>query len=770
MTSGSVWCTLNFLLQYAHQSSVAECKPKPSLSFLQAGFVTSFLPARTCASRSCLDTKAKEHTSSLSSFPAMITHTSVGSLTSLSFSCGVWHPASSFAIFSFSPSISSRDLALSLSTSSRSFSTSWRLRRARCRCPPSFSSSGGPCRAVPSLSVASSRSQSRAFRAFTFPRNLRPRRPPVHRTAKKTCARAFRSPQRPRGDQANRPGERVHNKASERLTCVEPTTKMAHGAAGEPTAKRAKVDKEDPDVLRRNELILGVPNAMAKAKELVREAEEAGEKIVREARQSLAQKLPSVCAKLEAKNRNELLKKLPEELWSKIVDESVQQNDLVALAMTCRFFRDTTKVLGKKMETNLEEPPNRLFGQEPLVTPHTFGWYRWVCDTFEILPGFKWLGYKVKGAAYEGDLLNCAAQQGSVEILRWLMEEKGWELKGDTGRRAVMGGSVEVLAYLVDMGYHFAEGVCDWAAREGRLEALKFLRGLDPPCPWREMTCWAAAWEGHLHVLKWARAQNPPCPWNSRTCSTAAKGGHLDVLMWARAQNPPCPWDEKTCSGAARGGHLDVLKWARGQDPPCPWDEETCWAAARGGHLDVLKWARAQNPPCPWNDSTCSEAARGGHLDVLKWARSQDPPCPWDWRTCTGAAGRGRLEVLKWARAQEPPCPWNESTCFYAAEGGHLEVLKFARGQDPPCPWRADTCFEAARGGHLDVLKWARAQNPPCPWNDSTCSEAARGGHLDVLKWARSQDPPCPWSREECRQTAFQLGHEHVVDGIDWID
>ena len=163
---------------------------------------------------------------------------------------------------------------------------------------------------------------------------------------------------------------------------------MAHGAAGEPTAKRAKVDKEDPDVLRRNELILGVPNAMAKAKELVREAEEAGEKIVREARQSLAQKLPSVCAKLEAKNRNELLKKLPDELWEKIVDENVQQNDLLALAMTCRFFREKQKDLGRRLVTNLNA--KRLFDlrKSGKVVSHSLGWFQWVCDTLKARQGF----------------------------------------------------------------------------------------------------------------------------------------------------------------------------------------------------------------------------------------------------------------------------------------------------------------------------------------------------------------------------------------------
>ena len=98
------------------------------------------------------------------------------------------------------------------------------------------------------------------------------------------------------------------------------------------------------------------------------------------------------------------------------------------------------------------------------------------------------------------------------------MEEKGWEPNMYTGRRAGRGGSVKVLEYLVDRGYEFDREVCNGAAIGGHLEALKFLRGLDPPCPWDE----------------WAY------------CTQAAEGGHLDVLKWLRDQDPPCPWDEET--------------------------------------------------------------------------------------------------------------------------------------------------------------------------------------------------------------------------------
>ena len=328
--------------------------------------------------------------------------------------------------------------------------------------------------------------------------------------------------------------------------------------------------------------------------------------------------------RMESENRDELLVKLPAEVWEKIVDENVQQNDLLALAMTCRFFRDTTKELGKEVETNLGEKHLLQLLESGRMLSHSMGWFRWVCDTFEILPGSDW-GKRVKGTVYEGSLLHYAAFQGSVEILRWLMEEKGWKLTLETGEWAGMGGSIEVLEYVRERGCKFDEYTCQGAARGGCLEALKFLRGLDPPCPWNEWTCTLAAEGGHLDILKWARSQDPPCPWDDGTCVLAAQEGHLEVLKWLRSEAPPWPWPESTCSYAAKGGQLEVLKWLRAEEPPYPWDEWTCAKAAEGGHLEVLKWLRAEEPPCPWSRSDCRKAAvRSDHQYIVDWIDQQE--------------------------------------------------------------------------------------------------------------------------------------------------
>ena len=319
---------------------------------------------------------------------------------------------------------------------------------------------------------------------------------------------------------------------------MESTDEMAR-AAGEPSTKRAKVDEaeekeeEDPLVLRKEEVVRLLEKASAKGK---------GEDNAR-----AKEELLTLCADLQAKNEKTFGGcRLPPEMWQKILDEYLQQNDLLAFAMTCRFFRDTTKDLGKKMETDFTSDRFLDLWKSGTVPSHSLGWFQWVCDTLEILPGFErfWSKKRVKGAVYEGDLVNYAALQGSVEILRWLVEEKGYELNEDTGWLAGMGGSIEVLEYLRGNGYKFDEGACMGVAEGGHLEALKFLRSRTTsywPCPWCGETTLEAAKGGHLEILKFCRGllKGFPsrCPWNRPECSElASQNGHEHVAAWIDQQ------------------------------------------------------------------------------------------------------------------------------------------------------------------------------------------------------------------------------------------
>jgi hypothetical protein len=114
---------------------------------------------------------------------------------------------------------------------------------------------------------------------------------------------------------------------------------------------------------------------------------------------------------------------------------------------------------------------------------------------------------------------------------------------------------------------HGLNGLCIWAAENGRLDVLQWARANG--CPWNEWACACAAENGHLHVLEWLREHR--CPWDRWTCGYAARGGHLNILQWARKHG--CPWDSWTCEFSARGGHLHILQWVL--ENKCPFDPHT---------------------------------------------------------------------------------------------------------------------------------------------------------------------------------------------------
>ena len=68
-----------------------------------------------------------------------------------------------------------------------------------------------------------------------------------------------------------------------------------------------------------------------------------------------------------------------------------------------------------------------------------------------------------------------------------------------------------------------SDSLCKWAALQGQLEILKWLREND--FPWDSETCEFAAMNGHLEVLQRARAHG--CRRTVSMCSKAAQGGHL---------------------------------------------------------------------------------------------------------------------------------------------------------------------------------------------------------------------------------------------------
>lgn len=235
---------------------------------------------------------------------------------------------------------------------------------------------------------------------------------------------------------------------------------------------------------------------------------------------------------------------------------------------------------------------------------------------------------------------------------------------------AARGGYLETIEWILEFPSPSIEKsytpVLYIAAQYGQIEILKYFRSKFPGIPWTidwnfdhisNCCCCHAAYGGHLGILKWLRALDPPCPFCDDCLFYAAREGNLDCLQWIlTAEGANFEMTMDLCDAAAGGGHIHILKWLRAQEPPWPWDEETCGKAAENDKLHVLQWLRAQDPPCPWDKESCRKASYYGHLNILQWLRAQDPPCPWDEETFEDAVESGHFHIIQWLRAQDAPC------------------------------------------------------------------------------------------------------------------
>jgi len=197
---------------------------------------------------------------------------------------------------------------------------------------------------------------------------------------------------------------------------------------------------------------------------------------------------------------------------------------------------------------------------------------------------------------YDSDLMTLACFQGSLEALKWLRSQ-GMLVQFeylDHSLTAAMQGHINVLDWLRSKGYEFDSGACQGAAEGGQLETLKWLRNLDPPCPWNEAAPETAIERGHLEVLKWLKRSGCPWPWDA--VSTAARCGQIEILEWLRSEGER--FTGAACCNAAGSAignrRLKTLKWLRSLDPPCPWNKSECRDAAPEWDEALLRWIDQQ--------------------------------------------------------------------------------------------------------------------------------------------------------------------------------
>ena len=111
---------------------------------------------------------------------------------------------------------------------------------------------------------------------------------------------------------------------------------------------------------------------------------------------------------------------------------------------------------------------------------------------------------------------------------------------------------------------------CWKVAETNKLELLKWARE-EKKCEWNERTINRAAEQGNLEMVKYCVANK--CPIDEFACAFAAGNGHLECLKYLR-EEAKAPWDSMVLYQAYENEHLECLRYA--VEKKCPrWSNYT---------------------------------------------------------------------------------------------------------------------------------------------------------------------------------------------------
>ena len=166
---------------------------------------------------------------------------------------------------------------------------------------------------------------------------------------------------------------------------------------------------------------------------------------------------------------------------------------------------------------------------------------------------------------------------------------------------------------------------CEKVAKTNKLELLKWARE-EKKCEWDKYTINGAAEKGNLEMVKYCVANE--CPINEWTCAYAALNGHLECLRYLR-EEVKAPWDFYTAAWAARNGHLHILEYLV-ERKYGKYNGDACLWAAKNGHLDCLKYLH-ETAKAPWH-YWAVRYAHENQPECLQYLLDNDCPLPSGWR------------------------------------------------------------------------------------------------------------------------------------------
>ncbi|CAL6382151.1 PREDICTED: similar to predicted protein [Bathycoccus prasinos] len=159
------------------------------------------------------------------------------------------------------------------------------------------------------------------------------------------------------------------------------------------------------------------------------------------------------------------------------------------------------------------------------------------------------------------------AQTNKLELLKWAREEKKCKWDRRTIHAAAEQGNLEMVKYCIANECPIGAFACARAAQNGHLEVLKYLRE-EVKATWDSCTAVWAAHNGHLHILEYL-VERKYDKYDERACMWAAVNGHLDCLKHLH-ETAKAPWDSDAVRYAHKNNQTECLQYLLDNDCPLP--------------------------------------------------------------------------------------------------------------------------------------------------------------------------------------------------------
>ena len=167
----------------------------------------------------------------------------------------------------------------------------------------------------------------------------------------------------------------------------------------------------------------------------------------------------------------------------------------------------------------------------------------------------------------ETNFCSGVAWTNKLEFLKWAREEKKCEWDSGTINAAAKQSNMEMVKYCVANECPIDEDACSFAAENGRLEVLKYLHE-EAKAPWAEGTASLAAGNGHLHILEYL-VERKYDKFHVFACWWAAEDGHLDCLKYLH-ETAKAPLHENAVFWAHKNKHPDCVQYLLDNNCPLP--------------------------------------------------------------------------------------------------------------------------------------------------------------------------------------------------------